>query len=126
MYTFNAYETGVLWDEDGNIDQDHFDTNTAVGQRTSVRIDNVNGFINIGAVDPSTITKDDCLDKLASIHSELMHNKSNANILSKVASILGIRDANVLSSIEYGIKSSAMVSNNAPEGTVYGTADNYT
>jgi hypothetical protein len=47
MYTFNAYETGVLW-EDDKIKPELLDINTPMGQRTAARIDNVNGLIKLG------------------------------------------------------------------------------
>ena len=119
MYTFNAYETGVLW-EDDKIKPELLDINTPMGQRTAARIDNVNGLIKLGL--GAGRTKQEYMQVLADIHSELMHNKDNSDLLVKVAKrISEYLPAGTLSTIEYGIKSSAMVSDSS--GRVYGTSD---
>lgn len=123
MYTFNAYETGVLWDDQGNIRPEHFDLSTPIGQRTKERIDNVNGLYNMRAI-PRTATKTQCLDLLAQIHSQLMYNTDNGDILQNISNILNI-PIGLLSSIEYGIKSSAGVSSKNPN-QIYGNKDGYT
>ena len=123
MYTFNAYETGVLWDDQGNIRPEHFDLSTPIGQRTKERIDNVNGLYNMGAVS-QTITKAQCLDLLAQIHSQLMYNTDNGSILQNISDILNI-PIGLLSSIEYGIKSSAGISSKNPN-QIYGNKDGHT
>ena len=111
MYTFNAYETGVLWDDQGKIRHEHFELSTPIGQRTKERIDNVNGLYNMGAISQK-ITKAECLDLLAQIHSQLMYNTDNGSILQNISDILNI-PIGLLSSIEYGIKSSAGISSAA-------------
>ena len=119
MYTFNAYETGVLW-EDDKIKPELLDINTPMGQRTAARIDNVNGLIKLGL--GAGKTKQEYMQVLADIHSELMHNRDNSDLLVKVAKrISKYLPAGTLSTIEYGIKSSAMVSDSS--GRVYGTSD---
>ena len=123
MYTFNAYETGVLWDDQGKIRREHFDLSTPIGQRTKERIDNVNGLYNMGAVS-QTITKAQCLDLLAQIHSQLMYNTDNGSILQNISDILNI-PIGLLSSIEYGIKSSAGISSKNPN-QIYGNKDGHT
>lgn len=123
MYTFNAYETGVLWDDQGNIRPEHFDLSTPIGQRTKERIDNVNGLYNMRAI-PKTVTKAKCLDLLAQIHSQLMYNTDNGSILQNISDILNI-PIGLLSSIEYGIKSSAGVSSKNPN-QIYGNKDGHT
>lgn len=123
MYTFNAYETGVLWDDQGKIRHEHFELSTPIGQRTKERIDNVNGLYNMGAISQK-ITKAECLDLLAQIHSQLMYNTDNGSILQNISDILNI-PIGLLSSIEYGIKSSAGISSKNPN-QIYGNKDGHT
>jgi hypothetical protein len=121
MYTFNAYETGVLWNPDGTIRPEHFDPNHPIGMRTKARIDNVNGLLDIA---PTVITrtskKQECLAVLAKIHSQLMYNTSNEDLKKEVANILQI-DQDVIGSIEYGIKSSPGISSKS--SNEYGLKD---
>jgi hypothetical protein len=58
MYTFNAYETGVLWDDNGHIKEEHFKQGTTEYTRTVARIDNVNGLVKTGAISPYTSKKE--------------------------------------------------------------------
>jgi hypothetical protein len=59
---------------------------------------------------------------LADIHSELMHNRANSDLLEKVSELISnYLPAGTLNTVEYGIKSSAMIS--AFSGRVYGTSD---
>ncbi len=113
LYTFNGYETGVLWKlKDSNldendpenyiIDEQHFDLSTTIGKLTSSRIDNINGLRKLAIVGKNT-SKNECLNILSNIHSILMYNKNNSDVLTEIQSILGVK----FSSIEYGIKSSA-------------------
>ena len=119
MYTFNAYETGVLW-EDDKIKPELLDINTPIGQRTAARIDNVNGLIKLGL--GAGKTKHEYMQVLADIHSELMNNRNNSDLLIKVAGLISnYLPAGTLDTIEYGIKSSAMISDSS--GRVYGTSD---
>lgn len=123
-YSFNSYETGVLWDENDHIKIEHFqydDDSNPIAQRTKVRVDNANGLINLGKIDNNT-TKQECLQILDDIHGILMHETNNQNILSKVAERLNISDPKVLSTVQFGVKSSAMISSNS-EDKLYGTRD---
>lgn len=120
MYTFNGYETGVLWTDDNHINPDLLDLNTPMGKRTAARIDNVNGLIKLGfGIDKS---KKEYLEILAYIHSELMHNRNNSDILTNISKKINESlPPGTFSSIEFGIKSSAMI----PFGSdkIYGTKD---
>lgn len=119
MYTFTGYETGVLW-EDDKIKPEFLDSNTPMGKRTKARIDNVNGLIKLGF--GLNKTKKEYLEILAYIHSELMHNKDNSDILVKISKKINESlPEGKFNSIEYGIKSSAMI----PFGSdkIYGTKD---
>ena len=123
LYTFNGYETGVLFDEDSKISQDHFmweDEGNPIAQRTRARIDNVNGLIHLGAIDAAT-SKAECLDILAYIHNLLMNNTNNSDILKKLADKFST-SPQTFSTIEFGIKSSAMISSKNPD-QLYGTSD---
>ena len=132
MYTFNSYETGVLWDEDGKIKTDHFsfdDDTNPVAQRTKARVDNVNGLINLrrqGLIDYGVLnkntTKEECLDILDRIHGVLMHNPNNQEAINEIANILGVTDPKTLSTIQFGIKSSSMISSK-DSSKLYGTRD---
>lgn len=123
MYTFNAYETGVLWDENGKMNQEHFTGTSPIRQRTLERIDNVNGLINLGLVKKDT-TKAKCLEMLADIHSQLMYNTDNLDLITSLNAILRLPPG-VLSSIEYGVKSSAGISSSNPN-QIYGNKDGST
>ena len=132
MYTFNSYETGVLWDDDGKIKAEHFsfdDDTNPIAQRTKARIDNVNGLINLsrqGLIDYDVFnrntTKEECLDIIDRIHGVLMHNSNNQEAINEIADILGITDPKTLSTIQFGIKSSSMISSKDPS-KLYGTRD---
>lgn len=125
MYTFNGYETGVLFTDDGEVRPEHFDKNVQIGNRTAARIDNINGLINLGKITPGT-TKEQCLDVLATIHSILMHDTDNSSILSRISEITGIDKFGItLDKIEYGIKSSALASSRPDKSNKnpYGTKD---
>lgn len=120
MYTFNGYETGVLWSSDGYMLPDHFDPDTPVGKRTAARIDNVNGLLNLGIVG-STASKQECLSKIADMHSILMYDRDNASVITRINKLINpTNDASIPSAatIQYGIKSSAR-----PKSGVYGTKD---
>ena len=105
-YTFNGYETGVVWDDHGKILPEYSDPSTPLGQIASKRIDDVNGLINLGVVDGPNTTKEDCLDILAKVHRVLMYNTDNDSLLRELESsdVLGIAP-NSLATVEYGIKS---------------------
>jgi hypothetical protein len=120
MYTCHSYETGVLWDDSGHIRPEHFEESTPVGLRTKIRIDNVNGLLRLKRVGKKA-TKAQCLEILDSLHSVLMSNTENSQVLKQVASILGV-DQERIHSIQYGIKSSAGVSS-SDKTKVYGTND---
>lgn len=124
VYSFASYETGVLWNEDDTINSDHFqfkDPKNRIAQRTKARVDNVNGLINLGIVGEG-VTKSECLDYLDDIHGALMYETNNQTLLNKVAEILDISDSQTLSSVEFGVKSSAMISSK-DQDKIYGTAD---
>jgi hypothetical protein len=108
VYTFNGTETGVLWDEHDKIRAEHFDTSTQIGQRTASRIDNVNGLLKLYAVSKDS-TKAECLIKLANIRSYLMNVTDNDELLRLLNDYLNLGDG-YLSTVSYGIKSSAGVS----------------
>lgn len=103
LYTFNGYETGGVWNDDGTLNLEGNEFDAAVRQ---ARIDNVNGLIKIGAFDPTKHTKAECLDILDDIHGILMTETDNSKVCSKVAGVLKIPNT-IFGSIEYGIKSSA-------------------
>lgn len=105
LYTFNGYETGVTWDNNNKINKEHFDLNTNLGKITKDRIDNANGLYQLRIIDKD-VSKDDCLNILAYIHSVLMNTKSNDDILTKISKEYNL-SKETLSSIEYGIKSSS-------------------
>lgn len=105
MHTFNSYETGVVWTDRNQIDPRYFDESDVIGLTAKSRIDNANGLLQLGAL-KKTSTKQDCLDILANIHSLLMYNKDNSDILQQMPKLLNLND-NPFASIEYGIKSSA-------------------
>ena len=119
MYTFNAYETGVLWDDNGHIKEEHFKQGTVEYARTLARIDNVNGLIKTGAILPST-SKKEALAILAQIHSVLMSDTDNSSVVKAISDIIKVPVA----TIQYGIKSSAGMSNKS--GAAYGTRDSDT
>ena len=118
MYTFGSYETGVLWDSD-KIKADHFDNSTVIGQRTKARIDNVNGLINLQIIN-RTASKQKCLKILSDIHSLLLNNTDNASILKELNEMFPFLPTS-FSTIEYGIKSSAMIPKDSDK--IYGTKD---
>ena len=124
MYTFNAYETGVLWDDKGHIKPEHFDPSNPVGMRTVARIDNVNGLLNLGVVG-NNVSKQECLERLADLHAILMYDTDNASVIKRINEIINPgNDPDMASaaSIQYGIKSSAKSS----KGKGYGTSDSAT
>lgn len=125
MHSFNSYETGVLWVKDPNtgvytIDPRHFQAGDQVQIRTQKRIDNVNGLLNLGIVG-NTATKEQCMQILDEIHSELMYNTDNGNILAQLNRLLNpTNNPNFnFASIQFGIKSSAGV--NKDSSDEYGT-----
>ena len=123
MYTFNAYETGVLWDDSGHIKPEHFDPSSPVGMRTAARIDNVNGLLNLGVVG-ARVSKQECLERLSDLHSILMYDTDNASVIRRVNELINPGndpDMASVASIQYGIKSSAKSSKG-----VYGTSDSAT
>lgn len=125
MYTFNAYETGVLWDDEGHMRPEHFQEGNPIQERTMVRRDNVNGLLYCGAIG-SNATKSNCMDILANIHSILMYNKDNGSVIQEITQLLGL-PAGMIHSIQYGIKSSANISQKSKSeyGTTEGQKDWY-
>jgi hypothetical protein len=123
LYTFNGYETGVLFDESGRIKPEYFTlkddvTDDPVAKRSKVRIDNVNGLIKLGAVNTDT-KKERCLEILADIHAILMSDTDNASVINRINEYTADND---IVYIEYGIKSSAGISS-SDSTKVYGTGD---
>ena len=123
LYTFNGYETGVLFDESGRIKPEYFTqkgdvTDDKVAKRSKVRIDNVNGLIKLGVVNTDT-KKERCLEILADIHAILMSDTDNASVINRINEYTADND---IVHIEYGIKSSAGISSSDPK-KVYGTGD---
>lgn len=106
IYTFNSYETGVLWDADGKIIADYLDPSTVTGQIAKKRIDDVNGLIRLGVVDGPNTTRAECLSILAKVHRALMYNTDNASLLRELESSEILKLApNRLATVEFGIKS---------------------
>lgn len=117
VYTFNSYETGVLWEknkqekdkwekdelENYKIKPEHFDTTTVIGQATKARIDNVNGLINLKVVNEKT-SKKEVMRIINSIHNILTHFNNKETILKRIEELCRI---NSLGSLDYGIKFSA-------------------
>lgn len=103
VYTFNSYETGVLWEDDKKIKAEHFDATTVVGQVTKARIDNVNGLINLKVVNHET-PKEEVMRIINSIHNILTHSNNEETILRRIEDLCRI---NSLGSLDYGIKFSA-------------------
>lgn len=124
MHTFNAYETGVLWvtDDKGvsTIDPRHFEQGNPMEVRRAARIDNVNGLLSLGVVGVNA-TKEQCVNILDEIHSELMYNQDNGDLIKNLSKILDPTGRHNISSIQYGIKSSAGVSKKS--NSAYGTSD---
>lgn len=117
LYTFNSYETGVLWDDKGFMREEHF-VPGPVYNRTQSRVDNANGLLRMGKIGSDT-HKDEVLNLLTQIHSVLMHDKDNSSVIKSISRILNLQEGQ-LSSIQYGIKSSSGVSKGA---SGYGTRD---
>ena len=120
MYTFNAYETGVVWDGD-KLHPD-YQSDTRIKRRSERRIDNVNGLMNHGAISDNP-SKQECLEKLSDIHDILMNETDNGKLLTRINAILNPSKVPTLDavSIQYGIKSSARSNTDA-----YGTAESET
>jgi hypothetical protein len=51
-----------------------------------------------------------------------MHNSNNQEAINEIADILGVTDPKTLSTIQFGIKSSSMISSKDPS-KLYGTRD---
>jgi hypothetical protein len=102
MHTFNAYETGVLWvtDDKGvsTIDPRHFEEGNPMATRRAARIDNVNGLLSLGVIGVDA-TKEQCVSILDEIHSELMYNQDNGDLIKNISKILDPAGIHNISSI---------------------------
>jgi hypothetical protein len=107
MYSFNAYEMGVSW-EDGKLvyDDTQYDNGTTSFEN---RIDNAIGLMRLWGMSPKTLTEEQYkqLEKaIADIHNVIEStNKErggNAVIIEYLKNILGLKDGEY--NIIYAIK----------------------
>lgn len=85
LHSFNTFETGVLWDEQGNpvSNQDYADK----------RIDSVNGLLKIGKLGISKFVgkkKDYYLNVLGLLRSHLFNTEDKAELAKKLEKVLGL------------------------------------
>lgn len=95
LYSFNTFETGWVYDKDGNLVE---------GPKADARIDSFNGLVKLDSIPDSSKTPEEMELLLGQLRSTIFNTKDKGELLSKIKSILNI-DTDVYGT--FAFKSSA-------------------